>query len=263
MSLSLFDVNADHYQKNCTSQYSQATGILKDVTISPEAEILDVGCGHGTITAELSKRAPYGTTVGIDPSPNMISLASKTFTKPEYPNLQFHQMKAEELNFDKEKFDLAVCLNVFMWIKEPYIAMERISRVLKNNGQFVVFTYSKTTPYVRLFETVVEEYFPEFKTGSAVNTMLSTDEYPSLCSQNSLTIKTFVVQDIVFKYETEDDFKNYIRGWLPCYIPISPDDQEDFLNKIIQKSHSFSIPSSEHAIAIPHQTISLIGTKHS
>ncbi len=72
MTSNFTDLDALHYKQNSKSQYSQAYKLLEGIKISPEASILDIGCGHGHIIGELSKLAPLGRSVGIDPSPNMI-----------------------------------------------------------------------------------------------------------------------------------------------------------------------------------------------
>ena len=148
---STVDLDALHYKNNSKSQYSQAYHLLEDLKISPEASILDIGCGHGHIIEELSKLVPSGSTVGIDPSENMISLASKTFPEREYSNLEFHQMKAEELDFDPESFDLILCTNAFMWIRDPRKVLKLISNLLKTKGQFYFIQLLERNPLCSTF----------------------------------------------------------------------------------------------------------------
>ncbi|MBS0652095.1 MAG: class I SAM-dependent methyltransferase [Verrucomicrobia bacterium] len=258
-----FDLDALHYKKNSKSQYSQAYSLLKDIQISPEASILDIGCGHGYIIGELSKYAPFGRSVGIDPSPNMISLASEMFPKNEFSNLEFHQLKAEEMNFDPESFDLILCTNAFMWIRDPRKTLRLISKFLKPNGHFILFSYSKETPYVQLFEEVLEKNFPELIKSSAVNTMLSTDQHAKILTRNHMVLNVFKIEDVNFEYESEIDFKNYVLGWLSCYAPLDSHQQEIFLSKLIEESKKFRKEPYSSRIEIPHKTISIIAAKKS
>lgn len=255
------DLDALHYQRNSKSQYSQAYDLLKDTQISTEASILDIGCGHGHIIGELSKIAPFGRSVGIDPSPNMISLASEMHPRREFGNLEFYQLKAEEMNFQSNSFDLILCTNAFMWIRDPHKAIKLISSFLKPNGHFILFTYSKETPYVRLFEEVLGKSFPKLKLSSAVNTMLSIDEHSELLSKNHMKLNYFKVADVTFEYENELDFKNYVLGWLSCYVPLDSYQQEIFLNQLIEESKKFRKKQDLQNIAIPHQTIEIKASK--
>jgi len=254
------DLDADHYKKNSKSQYSQANNLLKGLKISQDASILDIGCGHGHIIGELSKLAPLGRSVGIDPSPNMISLASEMFPEGEFNNLEFHQMKAEEMDFQPGSFDLILCTNAFMWIRDPAKVLKLISKFLKPNGHFILFSYAKDTPYVQLFEDVLKKSFPALKKASAVNTMLSTDQHSELLTENQMGLNVFEVEDVTFKYESELDFKNYVLGWLTCYAPLEDHQQEVFLSKLIKESKKFRDNKSS-SITIPHKTISIRASK--
>ena len=44
--------------------------------LEPDAEVLDVGCGPGTITVGLAERVPDGTVVGVDAEPTMVGFGS-------------------------------------------------------------------------------------------------------------------------------------------------------------------------------------------
>ncbi|OGN67205.1 MAG: hypothetical protein A3F79_05015 [Chlamydiae bacterium RIFCSPLOWO2_12_FULL_45_20] len=255
------DLDASHYKNNSKSQYLQAYHLLESVNISPAASILDIGCGHGTIIGELARLAPFGKSVGIDPSPNMIALASETFLGRELHNLEFHQLKAENMKFHPETFDLILCTNAFMWIRDPIKALGLISRFLKPSGHFILFSYSKETPYVQLFEKVLKENFPELHKNSAVNTMLSTDQYSEILTQNHLLLEVFKIEDVVFEYQNTLDFKNYVLGWLSCYAPLNPHQQEIFLIKLTEESKKFRKKDGSSHIAIPHKTISIKASK--
>jgi trans-aconitate 2-methyltransferase len=250
------DLDALHYKKNSKSQYAQASNLLKNIKIPLAASILDIGCGHGHVIGELSKLAPSGRSVGVDPSANMISLASEMF-----PEIEFYQSQAEEMNFHPESFDLIICTNAFMWIRDPRKALKLISKFLKPHGCFILFSYSKETPYVQLFEDVLEKNFPELKKTSAVNTMLSTDQYSELLIKNHMTLSIFKVEDVVFEYESERDFKNYVLGWLSCYVSLDLHQQEIFLNKLLEESKKFRKERDSSIIAIPHRTISIQASK--
>jgi len=255
------DLDALHYKNNSTTQSSRAYHLLKDIQISPEASILDIGCGHGYIIGELSKIVPYGRAVGIDPSFNMISLAAEMFPNSKFSNLEFHQLKAEEMKFDAESFDLILCTNAFMWIRDPRKVLRLISKFLKPNGRFILLSYLKETPYVQLFEDVLEKNFPELKSISAVNTMLSINQHSTILNKNNMELDVFKIEDVVFKYENELDLKNYILGWLSCYVPFDSDQQEVFLSKLIEESKKFRKEQYSSSIEIPHKSISIIASK--
>lgn len=80
--------------------------ILSITEIEPGGRILDIGCGAGRHSIELARRG-YDV-LGIDPSEVMIA-AAKEKAAEEMVNLEFRQLRGEDLNFDGE-FDLVICL---------------------------------------------------------------------------------------------------------------------------------------------------------
>lgn len=156
----LLDLDAGYYVKHSSLQKSLAKEILDNYPMSPRAHILDVGCGDGRITAELANVANQGKVLGIDASPGMIEFASRNFPKTEFPNLDFLQGMAEEVEFSQQ-FDLIVSFSCFHWLKDPKRAIRQLSSSLKQGGEMLILTYPKESPYYRYLQTALENY-PEY-----------------------------------------------------------------------------------------------------
>lgn len=67
------------YHKNSSPQQVTAQTILETVVISPNAIVLDIGCGAGDITVNITQRARDGKVLGIDNSPSMITFARQKY----------------------------------------------------------------------------------------------------------------------------------------------------------------------------------------
>ena len=257
----LLKLDAKHYALNSNFQYSQAKDLLGLVNFQHNASVLDVGCGHGHIIAEISQMIPDGDAVGIDASKQMISFAKERFKSEVYRNLKFFHMKAEDMHFAKDSFDLIICTNVLMWIRKPKKALEIMITSLKKGGNLVIITYPTDTPYAILFEEVLNELFPHLRKKSALETMLSPNQYKRIFEINELKMLCFDIEDTTFIYEDWNDFKNYVKGWLVCYAPLTECQQEEFLTALCQKvrEKGYFIPKTP--IAIPHQTLKIISKK--
>lgn len=94
--------------------------------------ILDIGCGTGKLTVELSNLASKGFVVGIDSSEEMLEKARKV--SADKGNINFIQIDAQSIDFT-ERFNLAFSNSVFQWIKEQQQVMELVYRSLKNGGR--------------------------------------------------------------------------------------------------------------------------------
>ncbi|RKQ28440.1 class I SAM-dependent methyltransferase [Oceanobacillus halophilus] len=94
-----------------------------------EERILDLGCGTGDLTKELTS---YDTEViGVDKSEKMIQKA-----KEKYPDIPFHVQDATSLKFERE-FDAVFTNATLHWVKPPEQALQQIYQVLKKGGRFV------------------------------------------------------------------------------------------------------------------------------
>lgn len=89
--------------------------------------ILDVGCGSGAITLDISKNT-NGKLSGIDISKKMIYEAKKVL---EGYNIELRVGDAHDLPFKDESFDLVVCNLLLMWVKKPQQVVNEMVRVSK------------------------------------------------------------------------------------------------------------------------------------
>ncbi|MCM3762998.1 methyltransferase domain-containing protein [Alkalihalobacillus oceani] len=92
-------------------------------------KILDLGCGTGDLTNQLSERGALVT--GVDQSANMVDQAQR-----KYPHLQFEMMDGAELTY-QEEFDAVFSNAALHWMKTPEPVLSGIYRALKPGGRFV------------------------------------------------------------------------------------------------------------------------------
>lgn len=101
------------------------------------AAVLDVGCGPGTITAELSERVAPGRVLGIDQSPEVIAKA-RAGVGEERSNLAFEVGDVYQLNFPDDTFDVVHAHQVLQHVDDPVGALREMRRVVKRNGVVAV-----------------------------------------------------------------------------------------------------------------------------
>ncbi|MDE6735479.1 MAG: class I SAM-dependent methyltransferase [Desulfovibrio sp.] len=121
--------NATLYENSHGFVAEYGKGLLEFVTPDAQQAILDVGCGTGTLTAELALRA--GRVIGIDASPEMIVAARRSF-----PQLEFLVADALELPFENQ-FDVVFSNAVFHWLPDHDRLLKNIRRALTPGGRLV------------------------------------------------------------------------------------------------------------------------------
>jgi SAM-dependent methyltransferase len=111
--------------------------------LEPKRSVLDVGCGPGTLTAEIAARVHPGHVVGMDLNPEMIRTAEAAHTPADAPNLVFYVADVRESGWDAE-FDLANAARVLQWMPDPDVAVARMARAVRVGGSVVLLDYDHT-----------------------------------------------------------------------------------------------------------------------
>ena len=109
--------------------WEKAKGVVELLAAKSGERVLDLGCGTGTLTAEIA--ACGAQMVGVDRSFEMIEAARKKF-----PAIQFEVSDARALPFSAE-FDAVFSNAALHWIPEAGSVVEGVSRSLKRGGRFV------------------------------------------------------------------------------------------------------------------------------
>lgn len=91
---------------------------------------LDIGCGEGRLTRDLTERGHH--VVGVDVSPTMIEAA-----RARNPELEFVEADAAELPFEDDAADLAIAFMSLMDIDDMQGAVREAARVLEPGGRFL------------------------------------------------------------------------------------------------------------------------------
>ena len=121
---------------------------------------LDLGCGTGWAVGEVARRVNQrGEFYGIDLAPKMIERAKEN--SRDLKNLHFEQANAEELPFQNDLFDLALCTNSFHHYPHPAIALNEIRRVLKPGGRIYIMDFTADGLIARKFDQLVKSREPE------------------------------------------------------------------------------------------------------
>jgi ubiquinone/menaquinone biosynthesis C-methylase UbiE len=106
--------------------------------LAPGISLLDVGCGPGTITADLAGRLGEGTVVGIDLANEVVELAREQHPTSGGASLSFQVDDVYALSFEDETFDVVYAHQVLQHLGRPVEAIAEMRRVLKPGGLLAV-----------------------------------------------------------------------------------------------------------------------------
>jgi len=98
------------------------------------AEILDVGCGPGTITAGLAALVPDGWVVGIDAAAGVLDEAQAESACLGLVNVRYEVGDVYQLAFADSSFDVVHAHQVLQHLSDPVAALTEMRRVCRAGG---------------------------------------------------------------------------------------------------------------------------------
>lgn len=126
------------------------------------ARLLDVGCGTGTLIADiLAQRPAVGAITGVDASASMLEKAAEQLSGvPRGSEVTLVERRVDALDFPAASFDVVVCANVFHYLTDPVATLRRLRAALAPDGLLVLEDYSKRGLIARYGEWVIRWYDP-------------------------------------------------------------------------------------------------------
>lgn len=108
--------------------------------LEPGMDLLDVGCGPGTITIDLAARVAPGSVLGIDRADDVIAQADANLSRIEgsVPNVRFATGDIYALDLDDASFDVVHAHQVLQHLSAPVDALRELKRVLRPGGMLAV-----------------------------------------------------------------------------------------------------------------------------
>lgn len=207
--------------------------------------VLDVGCGPGTITAELAELVAPGTVIGLDVAAEVIALADAEFGGEERPNLAFEVGDVYHLDFADGTFDVVYAHQVLQHLSDPVAALEEIRRVLVPGGTVAVrdadYSAFRWAPpsealdrWMVLFQAVTRHNGANPDAGASLATWVAAAGFTDVVATDSVWIyeseserrwwgelwaeravaSAFAVQAVEFGLATPSDLEEIAAGFL-------------------------------------------------
>lgn len=108
--------------------------------LKPGIQVLDCGCGPGTITRDIARRIAPGHVTGLDFNLSQVERATRDAAAADLRNVEFRQGNVYELPFAENTFDAVFSHALLEHLREPAKAAAEFLRVLKPGGMLGVCT---------------------------------------------------------------------------------------------------------------------------
>jgi 2-polyprenyl-3-methyl-5-hydroxy-6-metoxy-1,4-benzoquinol methylase len=101
-------------------------------------ELLDVGCGPGSLTIDLAQRTPAGRVVGVDLSEAVIAEARATAEAAAVPNVSFIAGDFRSVELEPASFDVVHAHQVLQHLRDPVGALAAMGDLVRDGGLVAV-----------------------------------------------------------------------------------------------------------------------------
>ena len=128
-----FTTQAASYERGSKTQKGIGQRMIDMLALEKGSTVLDLGCGNGYLTKELSEKVgPEGKVVAVDPDGVRLKIARE---KHSASNIEYIQ--ADDQTFPAGQYDLIFCNIVIHWISDKKTLLKRAYENLSLGGHFV------------------------------------------------------------------------------------------------------------------------------
>jgi len=159
--------------------------------------VLDVGCGGGTYTRILARAQ---LLIAVDVSSNAVKTAKQSLVSEG--NVFFIVCDLEHLPIRDMAVDKVACIDVLEHVERPQKAVNEMQRVLRSNGQMLLFTACGENRF-----TLEYMFRPLF--GKLINSIRSTLGHVSIFTTQS--VRRMLSQDFMI---ARIEYMHHWAGWL-------------------------------------------------
>src|SRR6476646_6843052 len=222
--------NADLYDRKHSFVAEYGAALLDLLAPQPSEHILDLGCGTGPLTQQITDRG--ATVLGVDSAASMIAQAQQN-----YPSLRFEVADATNLPF-VEEFDAVFSNAVLHWVKPPEDAIARMWQALKPGGRLVVEFGGQGN--VKAIATALEQSLREMGYPNPENLnpwyFPSIGEYTNRLEQQGFEVQFAALFDRPTPLADADGIQNWIKMFAQSFLQAVPAEQQTtFLSQIADR----------------------------
>ena len=231
------DFDGEKYKLASGQQKTWGRTLIGELALRGDERILDLGCGDGSLTAELAALVPRGSVLGVDASASMIETARKDHAGP---NLRFEQLDIDAINFQAE-FDVVFSNATLHWIKDHESLLKNVFDGLKRGGaaRFQFAASGNCSTLIRVVREVMAQrhYAAYFRDFDWPWYMPTAEEYRSLLDA-ALFVETKVWCENADKhFESADAMTKWIDqpSLVPFLARIDRKDRQRFRDAVVER----------------------------
>ncbi len=141
---------------------------LSNGSVLPDAKIIEIGCGNGELTRQLSDLVGHeGMVMAIDNNEKSLEAAQSKIDSFRFKNVQFIKSDVSHSTIDldlvhKNSFDLLIGRRILMYLEQPSAVIKELSKYLKKGGMAMFQESDPTAVPARISEMPAHDQATEW-----------------------------------------------------------------------------------------------------
>jgi len=127
-------------------------GLIKEY-LTDNKKVLDIGCATGNFLFKMQKINKNIELYGIDYNRKMITIA-----KNKFKNIHFYNLKAEEMSFPYNFFDIITLIETFHHLSNQNLVLEKIHKILKSDGILLIAEPDIENIIIKIFVNILKKF---------------------------------------------------------------------------------------------------------
>jgi trans-aconitate 2-methyltransferase len=236
--------------------------LLARVAAKDPAVVVDLGCGPGTMTAELARRWPGAEVRGIDSSPEMIE-AARALPAGSGQRLSFALGDARDWEPDGP-VDVIISNAVLQWVPDHLSVLARLAGFLNEGGWLAIQVPGNVDQpsHVVLREMIGSARWQPLLGGVELNrSVASPSEYLDLLARQGFEVdawETTYLHLLHGKDPVVDWFKG--TGLRPVLAALQPDQAAEFLAGYTERIASV-YPAAPYGTPFPFRRVFAVAVR--
>lgn len=251
------DWNSNQYTKFLDERTQPVIDLIKKIPFVPQT-VLDIGCGPGNSTNQLSNYFPKADITGVDSSLDMLDKANKN-----YPFLKFgHCIVPKEL--DKfGNYDLIFSNACLHWIPDHKNLFKQLTEKLNSGGALAVQmpVTEKALFYIELKKMLALKKWKSLQSINCFYNLSSFDTYNVL---TEITNSVIMWETIYYhKLNSYTEILEWYKGTglRPYLNSLSPSEKEEFLNELSERIKKVYLPMVDGSFVLQMPRLFFIAFK--
>lgn len=214
-----FEEISARYERDSLIQKSAADRLIGLLEIGGDDDVLDLGCGTGSLTRKL-RALTSGNVAGVDPSEGMIREAA---ANKDASDIEFRVTAAEDLAYT-DAFSVIFCNSAFQWFRDPAAALRNCHRALRPGGRMGIQAPAKKV-YCPNFLAATDAVARDPRTATTFSgfrlpwIFLDTaEEYSNLFEKAGFTVPFAVIEKVSTSHSPDQAITIFESGAAAGYL---------------------------------------------